>query len=440
MLFGADNPQNGVTLIETIRNRLASSISDKVYYGWPMVGVAALCLFCSGPGQSHTFSVFIQPITESLGVTKASIATAYAVATLLAAFLLPRAGVLLDRYGPRMTLIAIGSSLGLACMFFGAAANFLWLAVGFGLLRFLGQGSTMMSAANLVSQWFQAKRGFAMSLMGFGFAASMAIHPLLGELLIDQFGWRVAWILLGLLTWVLLLPAVVLLVHDKPESIGLKIDGGAVDHDTEDEAPEIFGLTLQQAQSERAFYLLCLVWFVVGGLITVMHFFQVTVLTGKGLDASLGARLFTVSALTAVITMPFIGKLYDTLKTRFVIAIQFCLIAMALVAITLVQGVVSGMVYAAIFGLCNAFMLTMFGYIWPRYFGRAHLGSIQGKGQMVGVVGASLAPVPVGYAIDKFGSASATLWALAFIALATAVVTVLFLRTPEGVEYPPGLE
>ena len=102
-----------------------------------------------------------------------------------------------------MTLIAIGSSLGLACMFFGAAANFLWLAVGFGLLRFLGQGSTMMSAANLVSQWFQAKRGFAMSLMGFGFAASMAIHPLLGELLIDQFGWRVAWILLGLLTWVL---------------------------------------------------------------------------------------------------------------------------------------------------------------------------------------------------------------------------------------------
>ena len=85
-------------------------------------------------------------------------------------------------------------------------------------------------------------------------------------------------------------------------------------------------------------------------------------------------------------------------------------------------------------------MLTMFGYIWPRYFGRAHLGSIQGKGQMVGVVGASLAPVPVGYAIDKFGSASATLWVLALIALATAVITVMFLRTPEGVEYPAGLE
>jgi len=286
----------------------------------------------------------------------------------------------------------------------------------------------MMSAANLVSQWFQAKRGFAMSLMGFGFAASMAIHPLLGELLIDRYGWRLAWVFLGLLTWVLLLPVVVFLVHDKPEMMGLKIDGGAVGDDSDSEAPEVFGLTLQQAQSERAFYLLCLVWFVVGGLITVMHFFQVTVLSEKGLDDSLGARLFTVSALTAVITMPFIGRLYDTLKTRFVIAIQFCLIAMALVAITLVQGVVSGMIYAAIFGLCNAFMLTMFGYIWPRYFGRAHLGSIQGKGQMVGVVGASLAPVPVGYAIDRFSNVSVTLWLLSLIALVTAVITVIFLH------------
>ena len=85
-------------------------------------------------------------------------------------------------------------------------------------------------------------------------------------------------------------------------------------------------------------------------------------------------------------------------------------------------------------------MLTMFGYIWPRYFGRAHLGSIQGQGQMMGVIGASLAPIPVGHAIDVQGSAQQVLWLLAVIACIVGVVAILRLRTPDGVETPPGLE
>jgi len=425
-------------VIENLRQKIVESLSGRYFYGWNMVGVAALCLFCSGPGQSHTFSVFIQPITESLDVSKASIASAYAMATLAAAFLLPHAGKLLDLHGPRKTLIAVSLVLGIACMFFGAAANYLWLALGFALLRFMGQGATMMSSANLVSQWFQAKRGFAMSLMGFGFAASMAIHPLLGEWLIGSFGWRMAWVALGLLTWLLMLPVLTLLVHDKPELLGLRIDGGRVEESDKELA--LTGLAGHEARKELAFYLLCLVWFVIGGLVTVLHFFQVTVLSDQGLDSSSAARLFSVSALTAVLAMPFIGKLYDTVKTRFVIATAMFLIALALIMITQVQGLLTGIAYAVVFGLCNAFMLTMFGYIWPRYFGRAHLGSIQGQGQMLGVVGSSIAPVPVGYAIDQFGQANSTLWVLAVLAVITGVVTIIFLRTPKGVDYPSALE
>lgn len=85
-------------------------------------------------------------------------------------------------------------------------------------------------------------------------------------------------------------------------------------------------------------------------------------------------------------------------------------------------------------------MMTMFGYLWPRYFGRAHLGSIQGVGQMFGVVGASLAPLPVGYAIDTFGSPVGVIRALSAIAVIVAVLVVLLLRTPSGVEVPDGLE
>ncbi len=426
-------------LINQFREKIVGSASGNFYYGWAIVAVAGLCMFSSGPGQSHTFSVFVEPISDSLGLSKRAIATAYAVATLAASFLLPKAGRLLDRFGPRTTLLTVTTALGFACMFFGAAANVIWLAFGFAALRFIGQGSIMMCSANLVSQWFLSKRGFAMSLMGLGFAASMAIHPQLGEYLIAQFGWRTAWMALGLLTWVTMIPVLLFLVYDKPESIGLRIDGEKIQAGDEG-AQVLTGLTLAEAKKETAFYILCGVWFVVGGLITVLHFFQVSVLTSQGLESAEAARLFSVSALTAAITMPFIGRIYDTFRTRYVIATEMILVAIAMIAMTLVTNFTGGVIYAIIFGLCNAFMLTMFGYIWPRYFGRAHLGSIQGLGQMVGVIGASLAPIPVGHAIDVFGSGSQVLRVLAVLAVVTAVVAIVKLRTPEGVETAAGLE
>ena len=424
--------------MQAVREKAVTAVGSRFYYGWMMVAVAGIGMFCSGPGQSYTFSVFVEPISQDLGISKASIASAYAIATLAAAFLLPRAGKLLDRFGPRRTLLMISICLGLACMFFGAAANFLWLAIGFALLRFMGQGATMLSVSNLVSQWFLSRRGFAMSLMGLGFAASMAVHPLVGEALISAYGWRTAWVLLGVMTWLLMMPPL-LLVYDKPEAIGLAIDGAKATADSGSDTPTE-GLELPQAKRESAFHILCAVWFVVGGLVTVLHFFQVSVLEGQGLDSALAARLFSISALTMVITMPFIGRIYDTVRTRYVVAFEMLLIGIALIAITQVTGLASGLFYAITFGLANAFMLTMFGFIWPRYFGRAHLGSIQGIGQMTGVIGASFAPLPVGFAIDLTGSASSILTLLAILSVATGVYALLKLRTPAGITVPAGLE
>jgi MFS family permease len=185
---------------------------------------------------------------------------------------------------------------------------------------------------------------------------------------------------------------------------------------------------------------LCGVWFIVGGFVTVLHFFQVSILKDRGLSIQEAAQLFTVSAITMTVTMPIAGRLFDTVRTRFVIALTLIVNAIALVGITQVTSFGGAIAYAVTFGFTNALMMTMFGYLWPRYFGRAHLGSIQGVGQMFGVVGASLAPVPVGYAIDKLGSASGVLIGLSVVEVAMAAVVVCFLTTPAGVEVPAGLE
>jgi len=76
-------------MIRRIRRSIADIVNQRFYYGWAMVGAASLGIFASGPGQSYTFSVFVEPIGRDLGVSSAAIATAYGVATLAAAVLLP---------------------------------------------------------------------------------------------------------------------------------------------------------------------------------------------------------------------------------------------------------------------------------------------------------------------------------------------------------------
>ena len=162
---------------QAIFDRLGSSF----FYGWVILAVAGLGIFASGPGQSHTFSVFLEPLSRDLDLGRSWLAAAYGLATAVAAFGLPLVGRLVDRHGPRATTLVVALLLGFACVLFSVVGNVMVLALAFVALRFLGQGSLMLNCSNLVAQWFSRRRGFAMSLMALGFSASMAVHPPLAQ-------------------------------------------------------------------------------------------------------------------------------------------------------------------------------------------------------------------------------------------------------------------
>ena len=86
---------------------VALNINRRIFYGWIILAVAALGIFVSGPGQSHTFSVFLVHIQADLGLSATAVSSAYAFATLVAAFGLPLMGKLLDRIGPRQLLLSV---------------------------------------------------------------------------------------------------------------------------------------------------------------------------------------------------------------------------------------------------------------------------------------------------------------------------------------------
>jgi MFS family permease len=380
--------------------------------------------------------VFITPIGQDLDLSRTSISSAYAIATLIAALGLPGMGRRIDRFGVRRVVLVVALLFGLAAMAFGTVGGMASLALGFAALRFLGQGSLMLGSANLVAQWFSRKRGLAMSLLGFGFSASMAVHPPLAQWLIDTVGWRQAWLWLGILTWVLLLPPIVLLIQNRPEDLGLTPDGrrrpegaAATTGPGEGDAADL-GLTSGQALRTPAFWIIAASLTTLSMLVTALFFHQVSIFESRGLSAQTAANLFPLSALTAVLTMPVIGRLLDRFPTQPIFAAGMLAMTATMLTLLLVRDMATALAYSVVFGLTNAAIHANMNYVWPRFFGRRHLGSIQGIGQTIGVVGASIGPVPFGLAFDLFGSYAVALLGFAALPVVCALA-ILFIRPPD---------
>jgi len=415
------------------RAAFALRLNRRVFYGWVMLAVAAVGLFASGPGQSYTFSVFVTPISESLTLSRTSVSSAYGLATLLAAFGLTYLGRLIDRFGVRRVMTIVGLLLGVAALAFSRVNGLVLLFVGFTAMRFLGQGAMTMAPHNLVAQWFSRKRGRALSLAILGSSASMAAFPPLAQALIDTVGWRQAMATLGLIVWVLVIPLTWLLVQNRPESLGLRPDGEArpepgeaAGHGEEAEAEaRIVGIGLRQALRLPVFWVMAIGAALAPMLNTAMTFHLFSILEEQGLDAQVSAGVFPVLAVSMVVATLVTGWLLDRLPTRVVLSLGLLLLAASMYAMLAAVTPALAVAYAVVFGASSGATMTTSIYIWPTYFGRRFMGSIQGAAKTIGHVGAAVGPMPLGVAYDLLGGYDEALLALSSLPLAFAVLVLL---------------
>ena len=414
-------------------NSLVERLGRRFFYGWVIVGVGMLGIFASGPAQSHTFSVFIGPIALDLGLTQTEMASAYGLATLMAALCLPAMGWFLDRAGAKRMLAVVALLFGSACAAFGLVGGLFWLAIGFAALRFLGQGSLMMGSSNMVSQWFNRKRGTALGLMTLGFGISMAVHPELSQWLIEWVGWREAWFWIGVTTWILVLPPIVILAISKPEDVGLHPDGvnrSSTDEDGAESVVPQMDFTLSEALRAPAFYIVAASLFTLSMLVTSLHFYQVSIFADQGLGPNIATKCFAVSSVTMIVMMPVVGRMLDQAPTERMVAAGLIVLTASLLLASVISGLWTAVLFAVVFGLLNAVSMNYVSFMWPRYFGRTHLGRIQGVGQTITVIGASLGPLPLAISKDYFGSYDPMLVGVGAMPLFFAVIAFLFLRDP----------
>jgi MFS family permease len=399
------------------------------FYGWIILVVGTIGIAMMGPSQTFTISVFIDYFIKDLGISRANISLLYGLATFAASLLLPLTGRLVDRYGPRLATPLITLGLGLAAMGTALVQGAVTLLVGLLALRFFGFGSLQLVSNNLIAQWFIRRRGQVMGLAGLSLPIGLAIFPALSQALIEQFGWRWALALLGLLVWLVMLPISLLFFKDRPELYGLHPDGilPTLPLSGESGGGEK-NWTLAEARRTGVFWLFGAGMTVLTMILAGLVFHQVSLFEMRGLSRETAVSAFNVIAIFSVVGNLGMGWLLDRCRTRLLLAITLFLLAATLVMVQVMSTPLQALLYGVLNGLVSGAFRVIDAVVWAKYFGRLYLGSIRGA-VMIGVVGGTaLGPYPLGLSLDYLGSYAPALTALLVLPVGLGLAALLIKR------------
>ncbi len=416
------------TFLKEPSQRLARNLP--FYYGWVMLPIAMLAAIATSPGQTYGVSIFNESIRTALGLSHSQLTGAYMVGTLLAALPQSYIGSLTDRFGIRQVMFVVVVLFGLACMFLAQVQTYVLLFVGFFLIRLLGQGALSLMASNTLAMWFQAKLGTVAGIMNVGVAGAIALAPTLFLLLINQLGWRGAYVALGVLVWLLLLPLLLFLYRNRPEDVGQKLDGRSAQESaqTSEYTTQPVSFSLKEAMQTRTYWIMLAISAAFALIITAVFFNIVPIFTDHGLTAANAAATYTTIAI-ALATMQLIGGiLADRFNLNWLAALCITSIAVGLVMLNQVETVFVAQLYALFIGMGQGLFGAVTNTVWVRYFGRTHLGSIRGSVTMAMVAGSSAGPFIMGVTYDLFGSYSLSL--NLFIGLLVPLAIAAFWATP----------
>ncbi|MGI9595580.1 MAG: MFS transporter [Acidimicrobiales bacterium] len=370
------------------------------YYGWVILVVGTIGMLASFPGQTAGVSVFTEHLSDATGLTRLQLALAYLIGTTSSGLLLPMGGRWVDLIGSR--LVAFGAAVGLAVTitalsFIGPMSpttGLIVMSIGFGSLRFCGQGLLTLSSRTMISQWFERRRGLVSSGSSAAFAFVFSLTPTLLFALVELSGFRWAWrqLALGL---VLGLGTVILIFYrNTPEGSGLLIDGDGPIEEGSRPVGLIDDLAFTRAQAirDRRFWIVTLPIFSLSVVGTALTFHIVDLGNEVGLDESTIVLIFVPIALISIPITLVGGWLADTIP---VIGLAVALAVLQLVMYLTVGelGHPTWRVLAiASWGASSGLRAALMAAALPRLFGRTNLGSIAGAQMSALVIGSALGP------------------------------------------------
>ncbi len=382
--------------------------------------VVALCFAFNfiGRGVGDTFMVFLLPLGAEFGWPRSHMTSVYSALMVVSGLAAPLAGLVFERFGPR---VLYASGLALIGLGYGLAgqASALWhFYVCIGLLGGIGASALgVVPSSALVSRWFEQRLSTAISLVYAGYGCGTLVIVPLVQMLIGGPGWRSAYHWIGgtalvLLPLSLLLPWGVIRAGRVPERQATRVSQAATLQ------------ALRHALRDRRFWLMVQVMFftAVGVFIIIVQ--SVAYFVDVGYTPLQAAGAFGTAGLLSVLGVSAIGWLADRFGYRRAATLSFggtlCGMAVLLwMSFDSAHGLLA--VYLLLFGLSQGARGPLVASLNARFFPGTGQAAIYGAVYTCLSIGSGLGALLAGVLHDLTGGYRASfLLAMVCILLAAA--------------------
>ena len=430
-------------------SRLRAGLAQRLpfYYGWVILFAASVPSFGSRPVMAvATLSVFVVPMTDEFGWSRGQFSGAVSLGAVFGLLVSPFAGRLVDRYGSGIMLAASAGVVGICAIGLSLTSPVWSFYAMYVPGRAVFSAPLELGTSTAVSNWFIRRRPSALAYMGIIQSIGLTILPVVAQVMINGWGWRTAWLALGIFTISTGIIPVLMLMARRPEDMGLEPDpakGQA--RIRQQQVPETVSAvaepepvsqiaennyTVRQALRTRAFWILAI--FSVFGFVVQagVSLHQVPHYIGQGVDIRLAAITASVFAFGQVPGGLFWSFWARRVPLRFLLAVAGGVMAVGAIGTgysgTLLVGLPMGFLLGAgVGGIHLLLRLT-----WADYYGRPHLGSIRGLTLPAQIGGQAMGPTVAGFMFDATGGYRVP-FTMFGIVVAVAAVMVLA-ATPPG--------
>ena len=383
-------------------------------------------------------SVFVVPMETDLGWSRTAFFMALTVRSLVTGLSAPIIGPLFDTsWGPRATMVvgvfAMGGSL-IGLKYVSELWQFYLLFGVLGAIANIGLGPFFVQA--VLPKWFIRKRGRALGVAAAGAGFGSLLFPLTIQWLIGLTSWRDAWLIVGIASVVLVLPFA-LLVRTWPEDIGLLPDGAtamptaAANDRLQSPAVEEQSFTRSEAIRTQSFWLITLTFGLSG--IGLMGFQSnwIPYFQGLGYTAAIGSLAISMYGLFSVSTRLIWGAMAERSPVRYLLALELFLTSGTVVLAMSIQNVGMLFAFTIIHGITIGGYFILQPLIVANYFGRRHLGAVNGAMRPFVTSAHAISPLMVAALFDWSGSYFLPFFIVIFTWLFAAIT--IFLASPPKV-------
>ncbi|PYX04327.1 MAG: MFS transporter, partial [Acidobacteria bacterium] len=384
-------------------------------YGWWIVLAAFLNLFFSVGILYYGFPVFYPSLVDSLGFTRSELTQGFLIGFVVAALLFGiLAGVLIDHWGARR-VIRIGIwFVGLSLILMGSMTR-LWQYYALCITEVVGYVLTgPIPNQVLISNWFQVRRGRAMGYAYLGLGLGGAISPLLINALIQSFGWRHAFQIIGILILIVLFPVAQWVTRSNPRDLNLIPDGllGTPVSSPTNQAGATRGsstvptqaVDLRRAVRTPNFWLILMACTLTIGAIGAVTQHLILFLKDHGYSQSAASRVSSALLVSSLAGRVIVGYFADRYRAKNVMALFYLALALSIPLLLLADRPAAVWGFALVFGFAMGADYMLIPLVTAECFGLATLGKLLSLIIMGYSLGQWFAPWLTGRIFDAYHS------------------------------------